>query len=74
VEWGTPGTWEALLPPPEDVRGRSRKTAQACRGGAARGGSEPTARGRYCQAKETKRGGRGCRESEQREVARKAGN
>ena len=27
--WGMPGTWEALLPPPGIVMGRSRKTVQA---------------------------------------------
>jgi hypothetical protein len=31
--WGMPGTWEALLPPPEIVMGRSRKTVQVCREG-----------------------------------------
>jgi hypothetical protein len=37
-------------------------------------GSEEAANGRYCQAKETKHGGKGGRESEQRTVAMNAGN
>lgn len=71
---GTPGTWEALQPPTELVMGRSRKTVLACCGVPPVARSEESARGRYSQAKETKCGGKGCRESEQSVVAMKAGN
>ena len=71
---GTPGTWEALQPPIEIVMGRSRKTVLACHDVSRVARSEQSARGRYRQAKETKRGAKGCRESEQSVVAMKAGN
>ncbi len=71
---GTPGTWEALQPPTEIVVGHSRKSVPACRGVPPAARSEESAHGRYHQAKETKRGGKGCRESEQPIVAVKAGN
>ena len=76
MHWGTPGTWEILLFPSR-ISGwgsRYKRTPVRWRKCRPQRKRRKTGTGRYCQAKETKRGGMNGRKSEQPILAMKAGN
>jgi len=76
MHWGTPGTWE-ILSFPSRTSGwgsRYRKNPGPRLRVPTASEETKTGTGRYCQAKETKRGGMNGRKSEQPILAVKAGN